>query len=81
MTHHNDLRDHDMFAKHRPLTLLTLSDGLHRRITEGAGRPNRVMAPAYSAWLARSGATSGITISHLAGVGAEQNPAPWKMLD
>jgi len=61
MIHRVDLRDHGMFAGHHPLTLLTLSDGLHRRITEGAGRPNRVLAPVYRAWLARAGLTGGIT--------------------
>ena len=81
MIHRIDLRDHGMFAGHHPLTLLTLSDGLHRRITEGAGRPNRVLAPAYRAWLARSGLTGGITVSRLAGVGEEQNPAPWEALN
>jgi SAM-dependent methyltransferase len=81
MIHRVDLRDHGMFAGHHPLTLLTLSDGLHRRITRGAGRPNRVLAPAYRDWLTRSGLTGGITVSRLAGVAAEQDPAAWEALD
>jgi SAM-dependent methyltransferase len=81
MIHRIDLRDHGMFAGHHPLTLLTLSDGLHRRITKGAGRPNRVLAAEYRAWLARSGLSGGITVSRLAGVADEQNPAPWAALD
>ena len=81
MIHRIDLRDHGMFAGHHPLTLLTLSEGLHRRITEGAGRPNRVLTPAYRAWLAQSGLSGRITISRLAGIGEEQDPAPWEALD
>jgi len=81
MIHRIDLRDHGMFAGHHPLTLLTLSDGLHRRITRGAGRPNRVLVPAYRAWLARSGLTGEISISRLAGIDQEQDPAPWETLD
>ena len=81
MIHRIDLRDHGMFAGHHPLTLLTLSDGLHRRITRGAGRPNRVLLPAYRAWLEGSGLAGGIAVSRLAGVAAEQNPAPWETLD
>jgi len=81
MIHRIDLRDHGMFAGHHPLTLLTLSDSLHRRITKGAGRPNRVLAPAYRTWLAQSGLTGAITISRLAGIGDEQDSAPWEALD
>jgi len=81
MIHRIDLRDHGMFAGHHPLTLLTLSDSLHRRITEGAGRPNRVLINDYRDWLARSGLTGGITVSRLASVADEQNPAPWAALD
>ena len=81
MIHRIDLRDHGMFAGHHPLTLLTLSDGLHRRMTRGAGRPNRVLAPAYRAWLEGSGLSGGIAMSRLAGVGGEQDPAPWEALD
>ncbi|MEC9454198.1 MAG: methyltransferase domain-containing protein, partial [Pseudomonadota bacterium] len=81
MIHRIDLRDHGMFAGHHPLTLLTLSEGLHRRITAGAGRPNRVLAPAYRAWLAQSGLSGSITISRLAGINEEQDPAPWEALD
>ena len=81
MIHRIDLRDHGMFAGHHPLTLLTLSDNLHRRMTRGAGRPNRVLAPAYRSWLTRSGLSGSIAISRLAGVGEEQVPAPWEALD
>jgi SAM-dependent methyltransferase len=81
MIHRIDLRDHGMFAGRHPLTLLTLSEGLHRRITAGAGRPNRVLAPAYRAWLAQSGLSGSITISRLAGINEEQDPAPWEALD
>ena len=81
MIHRIDLRDHGMFAGHHPLTLLTLADGLHRRMTRGAGRPNRIPVTAYRDWLARSGLAGGITISRLAGIAEEQKPAPWTDLD
>ena len=40
-----------------------------------------MLAPAYRAWLARSGLSGSITISRLAGIGEAQNPAPWEALD
>jgi SAM-dependent methyltransferase len=81
MIHRIDLRDHGMFAGHHPLTLLTLRDGWHRRMTRGAGRPNRVLIDAYRDWLERSGLHGNLTISRLAGVGEEFNPTPWDGLD
>lgn len=81
MIHRIDLRDHGMFTGHHPLTLLTLSNSLHRSITQGAGRPNRVLLPAYRDWLARSGLKGNITISRLVGVTEEQSPAPWDELN
>ncbi len=81
MIHRIDLRDHGMFAGHHPLTLLTLSDGLHRRMTQGGGRPNRVLIGAYRDWLERSGLSGELTISRLAGIGEEIEPAPWAALD
>ncbi|MBT7294026.1 MAG: methyltransferase domain-containing protein [Rhodospirillaceae bacterium] len=81
MIHRIDLRDHGMFAGHHPLTLLTLGDGLHRRITRGAGRPNRVLINAYRDWLTRSGLSGKLTVSRLAGIAEEIEPAPWAALD
>ena len=81
MIHRIDLRDHGMFAGHHPLTLLTLGDGLHRRMTQGGGRPNRVLINAYRDWLARSGLSGELTISRLAGIAQEIEPAPWATLD
>ena len=81
MIHRIDLRDHGMFADHHPLTLLTLSDGLHRNMTRGAGRPNRLLMPSYRAWLEGSGLSGSIVVSRLAGIDGELNPAPWEALD
>ncbi|HJN61470.1 MAG TPA: methyltransferase domain-containing protein [Alphaproteobacteria bacterium] len=81
MIHRIDLRDHGMFSGHHPLTLLTVGDGLHRRMTRGAGRPNRVLIGAYREWLQHSGMSGGITISRLAGVSEEFDPAAWAQLD
>jgi SAM-dependent methyltransferase len=81
MIHRVDLRDHGMFSGHHPLTLLTLSQALHRRMTKGAGRPNRVLIDAYRDWLQRSGLSGSLTISRLAGVSEEFDPAAWAKLD
>ncbi len=81
MIHRIDLRDHGMFADHHPLTLLTLSDSMHRRMTRGAGRPNRVLINDYRDWLERSGLTGELTVSRLAGVSEELDSAPWTALD
>ncbi|MDA0231793.1 MAG: methyltransferase domain-containing protein [Proteobacteria bacterium] len=80
MIHRIDLRDHGMFAGHHPLTLLTLSDDIHRCMTRGAGRPNRVLINDYRDWLERSGLTGELTISRLAGGSEELDPAPWTAL-
>jgi len=81
MIHRIDLRDHGMFAGHHPLTFLTLTDGMHRRMTHGAGRPNRVLINDYRDWLKRSGLKGKLTISRLAGVSEELVPAPWTALN
>ncbi len=81
MIHRIDLRDHGMFAGHHPLTLLTLRDVWHRRMTRGAGRPNRVLIDAYRDWLKRSSLHGSLTISRLAGVDKELTPAPWNGLN
>jgi SAM-dependent methyltransferase len=79
MVHRVDLRDHGMFAGHHPLTFLTVPERLYRAMTRGAGRPNRVLAPAYRAWLARVPGSARIT--RLAGEADEFAPAPWDALD
>jgi SAM-dependent methyltransferase len=80
LIHRIDLRDHGMFAGHHPLTFLTASDGLHRAMTRGAGRPNRVLVSAYRAWLERSGLDGAITVSRLTGMPDQVDPAPWDAL-
>ncbi|MBT3927138.1 MAG: hypothetical protein HOF33_09155, partial [Rhodospirillaceae bacterium] len=54
---------------------------LHRRMTRGAGRPNRVLINAYRDWLTRSGLSGKLTVSRLAGIAEEIEPAPWAALD
>ena len=81
MIHRIDLRDHGMFTGHHPLTLLTFSDSLHRLMTQGAGRPNRVLASAYRDWLKDSGLSGGIAVSRLAGISKELDPTSWEALD
>lgn len=81
LIHRIDLRDHSMFAGHHPLTLLTISDPLYRRMTRGAGRPNRVLFPAYRRWLEGSGLTGSLRVTRLAGIEGELGPAHWEALD
>ena len=77
LIHRIDLRDHGMFAGHHPLTFLTPGAGLYGRMTRGAGRPNRVLAPRYREWLANSGLEGEIRITRLAGVAGEIEPLAW----
>ncbi len=76
-----DLRDHGMFKSHHPLTFLTIAEGIYRRMTRGAGRPNRILVPEYRGWLERSGAEGAVRITRLAGIADEVGPAPWGELD
>jgi SAM-dependent methyltransferase len=81
LVHRIDLRDHGMFAGRHPLTFLTLPDRLHRAMTRGAGRPNRVLMPAWRDWLAGSGLRGSVRITRLAGVDGEIEPAAWNDID
>ena len=81
MVHRIDLRDHGMFAGRHPLTFLTVPDGIYRAMTRGAGRPNRVLLPAWRDWLDRSGLTGALRVTRLAGVAEEVAPATWDDLD
>jgi len=81
MVHRIDLRDHGMFAGRHPLTFLTVPDGIYRAMTRGAGRPNRVLLPAWRDWLDRSGLTGALRVTRLAGVAGEVAPATWDDLD
>lgn len=77
LVHRIDLRDHGMFAGRHPLTFLTIPDRLYRRMTMGAGRPNRVPAAAYRTWLERPGRHGTVRITRLVGVAQELEPADW----
>jgi SAM-dependent methyltransferase len=77
MVHRIDLRDHGMFAGRHPLTFLTVPDPLYRRMTRASGRPNRVLLPAWRAWLERAGLPGTLRITRLAGVAGEIAPAAW----
>ncbi len=81
LVHRIDMRDHGMFAGRHPLTFLTLSPRLHRAMTRGAGRPNRILLPTWRAWLAKSGLQGSLRITRLAGVGEEFEPAAWADID
>jgi len=81
LVHRIDLRDHGLFAGHHPLTFLTIADPLYRRMTRRSGRPNRVLAPAYAAWLERAGVPGSIRVTRLAGVAGELDAVPREALD
>jgi SAM-dependent methyltransferase len=81
MIHRIDLRDHGMFAGRHPLTFLTIPPWLYQRMTHAAGRPNRVLMPAYRDWLRRSGLEGSLRVSRLAGIPDEIEPLPIETLD
>jgi SAM-dependent methyltransferase len=81
LVHRIDLRDHGMFAGHHPLTFLTPPEALYRRMSRASGRPNRVLYPAYRAWLARSGLEGTLRVSRLAGIESEFEPVPLEALE
>lgn len=81
MVHRVDLRDHGMFAGRHPLTFLTIPAWLYRRMTRGAGRPNRVLMPDYRDWLAQSGLDGDIRVTRLAGLADEIEPTALEALD
>ena len=81
LVHRIDLRDHGMFAGRHPLTFLTIPDTLYRAMTRDAGRPNRVLLPAWRDWLAASGLRGSLRVTRLAGVEGEIDPVAWDDID
>ena len=81
LIHRIDLRDHGMFARHHPLTFLTIPGSVYRRMTPNTGRPNRILFPAYRDWLDRADGDGSLRITRLAGVDGEVGPAIWNDLD
>ncbi len=81
LVHRIDMRDHGMFAGRHPLTFLTVTDRLYTAMTRGAGRPNRVLWPAWRQWLEHSGLHGSLRITRLAGVPDELPPARWGDID
>lgn len=81
LIHRIDFRDHGMFAGQHALTFLTVPEGLYRRMTRNAGRPNRVLLPAYRDWLAGAGLAGHLRVTRLAGIASEIEPRPWPEID
>ena len=81
MIHRVDLRDHGMFPNFHPLTLLTFSDKVHKYMTVGSGRPNRVLVNQYRDFLKEAGISGNIRITRLVGINKEFEPVDWKNLD
>ena len=77
LIHRVDLRDHGMFPNHHPLTYLTISEFIYRRMTSESGRPNRVLIHRYREWLEESNLNGEIWITRLAGIRKEMKPALW----
>ena len=80
LIHRIDLRDHEMFAGHHPLTFLTIPSVAYERMVAASGRPNRVMLPGYRAWLERCGLPGSLKVTRLIGVASEFGPSPWDEL-
>ena len=81
MIHRVDLRDHGMFPNFHPLTLLTFSDKVHKYMTVGSGRPNRVLVNQYRDFLERTDLSGNIRITRLVSIDKEFDPIDWKNLD
>lgn len=76
MMHKIDFRDHDMYSRYgfHPLTFLTFSDGLYRRMSIDSGKPNRRLMDFYRNKMESLGYESRICITHLTGQEAEIVP-------
>ena len=69
MLHKIDLSDQKMFSNSglHPLTFLTISEGVYRRMAIDSGRPNRKMVNYYRRKMAESGYESKILITEVIG--------------
>jgi hypothetical protein len=76
MIHKVDFRDHDMYTGFgfHPLTFLTISDGLYRRMSLDSGKPNRQLIDYYREKMKALGYQSRIYVTHLAGQQEEVVP-------
>ncbi|MEQ9379246.1 MAG: methyltransferase domain-containing protein [Pirellulales bacterium] len=81
MIHRDDLRDHGMFPYHHPLTFLTISEPIYRRMVSNSGKPNRVLANSYRKWLIGSGGEGSIRISRVVGEPNEITPRGWEEIE
>ena len=81
MVHRIDLRDHNLFGLHHPLTFLRIPSVIYRYMSQNSGRPNRVLLPAYRKWLAESELEGDIRVTRLVGVEKEIEPTPWAEID
>lgn len=70
LLHKVDLRDHGMFSVHHgELTWLESPGWLHRRMSTGSGRPNRILFHQYRSALAMLPLDVELLVTRLAGVG------------
>lgn len=80
-THEIDLRDHGMFRGHHPLTFLTIPDRRYKLMTRNAGRPNRVLMPAYIQWAQSCGLEYQLLVKGLVGIEDPIEPQPWDQIN
>jgi SAM-dependent methyltransferase len=78
MLHMVDLRDHGLFhPPHHELAFLETPQWLHRLMTRGAGRPNRVLTHEYRRILRSTGLTCEYLVTRVVGAGAIEPHRPW----
>jgi len=69
MMHKIDFRDHDLYSAYgfNPLTFLTISEKLYRRMSVDSGKPNRRLINYYRKKMKALGYATCIYVTHLAG--------------
>jgi SAM-dependent methyltransferase len=76
MVHKIDFRDHDLYSRFgfHPLTFLTISDGVYRRMSLDSGKPNRRLIDYYREKMKALGYETRLYVTHLAGQEEEVVP-------
>jgi SAM-dependent methyltransferase len=81
LLHKVDLRDHDLFSSYfHELKYLEVPSSLYMFMTQGTGRPNRVLFHTYRSALERLGLDAKLLVTRLAGVGPIEPHLPYDQI-